>query len=52
MNKLHFKKKFKFKPKAVVSLQCNSPEFNYKDLDKALKFFKKKFPQKKKKELI
>ncbi len=48
----YISKKFKFKPKAVVSLQCNSPEFNYKDLDKALKFFKKKFPQKKKKELI
>ena len=45
-------KKFKIKPKIIVSLQCNSPEFNYKDFDKAFTMFKKKFPKKKKKELI
>jgi CMP-N-acetylneuraminic acid synthetase len=48
----YISKKFKFKPKTVVSLQCNSPEFDHRDLDKALKFFKKKFPQKEKKELV
>jgi len=31
----------KLKPHIVVSLQANSPEFNYKDLDKALQFFVK-----------
>ena len=45
-------KKYKFKPKIVVSLQCNSPEFNYKDFDKAMKVFNKKFLKKEKKELI
>jgi len=45
-------KKFKYKPQIVISLQCNSPEFEYKDLDVAIKFFKKSFPGKKKKELI
>ena len=46
------KKKFKHKPKIVVSLQCNSPEFNHKDFDHALEIFKKKFSKKKNKELI
>tara|TARA_A100001015_G_scaffold320912_1_gene449104 strand:- start:597 stop:1184 length:588 start_codon:yes stop_codon:yes gene_type:complete len=45
-------RKFKFKPKTVVSLQCNSPEFSSKDFDKALNVFRKKFPMKEKKELI
>ena len=45
-------KKYKFKPKIIVSLQCNSPEFNFKDFDKAIKIFKKKFIKKEKKELI
>ena len=45
-------KKFKIKPKIIVSLQCNSPEFKHEDFDKAINFFKKKFPNKKKKELI
>ena len=47
----YISKKYKYKPKIVVSLQCNSPEFNFKDFDKALKFFKKKFPRKKKKRI-
>lgn len=33
--------KKKLKPKIVVSLQPNSPQFNHRDLDKALKFFVK-----------
>ena len=33
--------KKKLKPKIVVSLQPNSPQFNHKDLDKGLKFFVK-----------
>lgn len=45
-------RKFNFKPKIVVSLQCNSPEFSSKDFDKALNIFRKKFPKKEKKELI
>ena len=48
----YISKKYKFKPKIVVSLQCNSPEFNYKDFDKAMKVFNKKFLKKEKKELI
>jgi len=35
-------KKNSFKPEIVISLQCNSPEFNFKDLDNALIFFEKK----------
>ena len=43
----------KRKPKIVISLQPNSPELNYKDLDKALYFFDKKlYPNAKIKELI
>tara|TARA_B100000941_G_C28328610_1_gene460403 strand:- start:133 stop:711 length:579 start_codon:yes stop_codon:yes gene_type:complete len=45
-------KKFKTKPKMIISLQCNSPEFSHKDLDKAINIFKKKFTNKKNKELI
>ena len=37
----YFKKNY-FKPEVVVSLQCNSPEFNFRDLNKALVFFEKK----------
>tara|TARA_B100000886_G_scaffold22156_1_gene14091 strand:- start:10102 stop:10704 length:603 start_codon:yes stop_codon:yes gene_type:complete len=37
----YFKKNY-FKPKIVISLQCNSPEFNFRDLDNALFFFEKK----------
>jgi CMP-N-acetylneuraminic acid synthetase len=48
----HILRKFKYKPEIVVSLQCNSPEFKCKDLDNAIKFFKKSFPGKEKKELI
>ena len=48
----YISKKYKFEPKIVVSLQCNSPEFNYKDFDKAMKVFNKKFLKKEKKELI
>ena len=33
--------KKKLKPQIVVSLQANSPEFDYRDLDKALQFFVK-----------
>lgn len=45
-------KKYK-KPKIVVSLQPNSPELKYKDLEKALNFFEKKlYPNAKIKELI
>ncbi len=53
---VHAIKKFyknKHKPKIVISLQPNSPEISYKDLDKALTFFKKKlYPNAKIKELI
>ena len=48
----YISRKFKYKPKIVVSLQCNSPEFDKKDFDKAIKVFKKKFKKKEKKELI
>jgi CMP-N-acetylneuraminic acid synthetase len=48
----YISKKYKFKPKIVVSLQCNSPAFDHKDLDKAIKIFNKKFIKKEKKELI
>ena len=41
------------KPDIVISLQPNSPELKYKDLEKALIFFNKKlYPGAKKKELI
>ena len=41
------------KPDIVISLQPNSPELRYKDLEKALIFFNKKlYPGAKKKELI
>ena len=41
------------KPDVVISLQPNSPELNFKDLDKALIFFKNKlYPGAKIKELI
>ena len=46
------KLKKKFKPKIIVSLQANSPEFKSKHLDSAIKFFKKIFPDKKIKEVI
>lgn len=49
-----FKKlKVKYKPTIVVSLQVNTPEFNHKDLDKGITFFKKKlYPKSPIKELI
>ena len=48
----YFKKNY-FKPEVVVSLQCNSPEFNFRDLNKALVFFEKKLhPNAKIKEVI
>jgi CMP-N-acetylneuraminic acid synthetase len=41
------------RPDIVISLQPNSPEISFQDLDKALIFFKKKlYPGSKKKELI
>lgn len=41
------------KPDVVISLQPNSPEINFKDIEKALNFFQKKlFPGAVKKELI
>ena len=47
-----FKKNY-FKPEIVISLQCNSPEFNFQDMDKALVFFEKKLhPNAKIKEVI
>ena len=42
----------KLKPKIIVSLQANSPEVKYKDLDNAINFFKKAFPLKPIKEVI
>ena len=48
----HKKLKKKFKPKIIVSLQANSPEFKVKHLDSAIKFFKKIFLDKKIKEVI
>lgn len=46
-----FNKK-KFKPNIVISLQVNTPQVNYKDLDKAILFFKKIFKGKKIKEVF
>tara|TARA_B100000963_G_scaffold341155_1_gene340553 strand:+ start:1330 stop:1917 length:588 start_codon:yes stop_codon:yes gene_type:complete len=45
-------KKNKFKSKIIISLQANSPEIKFKDLDKAIIFFKNSFQNKKNKELI
>ena len=45
--------KKKLKPKIIVSLQPNTPEFKIKDLDNAINFFlKKAFPKKQIKEVI
>lgn len=44
--------KKKLKPKIIVSLQSNTPEFKIRDLDKAIYFFKKAFPKKQIKEVI
>ena len=45
--------KNKTKPKIVISLQPNSPELEFKDLDAALVFFERKlYPKAKIKELI
>ncbi len=45
--------KNKTKPQIVISLQPNSPELKYKDLDEALSFFERKlYPKAKIKELI
>jgi CMP-N-acetylneuraminic acid synthetase len=46
------KLKKKLNPKIVVSLQANTPEFKIKDLDNAITFFKKNFPNKPIKEVI
>lgn len=46
------KKKYKFKPEVVISLQANSPEVKAKHLDEAIKIFNKSFIKKKNKELI
>ena len=41
-----FKKlKKKYKPSIIVSLQVNTPQFNYKDLDKRYHFLKKNYIQ-------
>jgi len=48
----YFEKNY-FKPEIVISLQCNSPELNFRDLDNALVFFEKKLhPNAKIKEVI
>jgi CMP-N-acetylneuraminic acid synthetase len=39
-------------PKIVISLQVNTPQVNYRDLDKAIRFFKKIFIKKKIKEVF
>ncbi len=50
INKIYNKNK---KPKIVISLQPNSPELKYTDLNKAIAFFETKlYPGAKKKELI
>ena len=49
--KYMFKRK-KLKPKIIISLQVNTPQVNYKDLDKAIAFFKKIFKGKKIKEVF
>lgn len=47
------KLKKKLKPKIIVSLQVNTPQFKIRDLDNAIVFFKKKvFPKKLIKEVI
>ena len=38
----YLREKLKYNPKIIISLQANSPEFNSKDLDQALKFFNTK----------
>ncbi len=48
----YINQKYNFKPKYVISLQCNSPQFKHQDLDRAFKKFKKEFVKKEKKELI
>ena len=47
-----FKKLKKYKPSIIVSLQVNTPQFNYKDLDKGMFFKKKLYPNAPIKELI
>ena len=39
-------------PKIVISLQVNTPQINYRDLDKAIHFFKRIFIKKKIKEVF
>ncbi len=46
------RKKLKYKPKIIISLQPNSPELKVKNLDDAIKFFSRCFKRKKNKELI
>ena len=45
-------KKEKFLPKTVISLQVNTPQVNYLDLDKAIKLFNSIFLNKKIKEVF
>lgn len=48
-----FLQKRNYKPEIVVSLQANTPQFKFKDLDRAISFFKKKvFIESKIKEVI
>ncbi len=48
----YLSKKEKYYPNIVISLQVNTPQIKAKDLDNAIKFFKKIFPQKKIKEVF
>ena len=48
----YLQKKENFIPKTVISLQVNTPQVNYLDLDKAIKFFNSIFLNKKIKEVF
>jgi CMP-N,N'-diacetyllegionaminic acid synthase len=47
-----YQKLKKLKPEIIISLQPNSPEFQAKDLDQAITFFKNSFKEKPIKEVI
>lgn len=50
---VNFLKRKNYKPDIVISVQPNSPQISYKDIDKALNFFiKKLYPGSDKKELL
>ena len=48
----YLSKKEKYYPNIVISLQVNTPQIKAKDLDNAIKFFKKIFPKKKLKKYL